>query len=182
MAKFAWIHHLGVVGPSVCLSVCRSLVDQSCSSRAWLPSISQPKFLQGYVAKDLGCSVLEESYYFGLANERMSGNLSEKLRVIIARRELLENYEAHVAAAEILNERTGRVRYEQGVHVRLAMPYFKQRWEQTIRNMADLFHHPKSKSLREIEFSVAASRVALEQVDAKLAAMAEASSPGAAGW
>jgi hypothetical protein len=128
----------------------------------------------------LASSSMGDSYYFGLANERSGkkATVSEKLRVIIAKRDLLENYEAHLAAAEIVDECTGKVRYEQGVHVGLAMPYFKQRWEQTVRNMADLFHDPKSKSLREIEFSVAASRVALEQVQAKLdGLMAETSSP-----
>ena len=94
--------------------------------------------------------------------------MSEKLRVIIVKQELLENYEAHAKGSEILDEYTGTVQYEQGMHVRLAKPYFKQRWEHTVRNMADLYHDPESKSLREIEFSIAASRVALEQVDAKL--------------
>lgn len=140
--------------------------------RGFIISELSPKFLQGYVAKDLGCPVLEESYFFGLANERNDTrvNVSEKLRVIIAKRDLLQNYEAHASAAEIKDEQTGEIRYKRGVQVKLAMTYFQQRWEETVRNMADLYHDPESKSLREIEFSVAASRISLEQLGASLGA------------
>lgn len=138
--------------------------------RMFIISELSPRFLQGYVAKDLGCSVLEESYYFGLANERKGdkGVVSEKLRVIIAKQELLQNYEAHASAAELVDGQTGKVMYDQGQPVELAKPYFEQRWKKTMRNMADLYHDPDSKSLRQIELSLAASRVALEQVDTKL--------------
>lgn len=125
------------------------------------PSLTEHFVAEGYVAKDMRCPVLEEEYYFGLANER--SETTEKLRVIIAQADLLEHYVEHSTAAEIV----GEMRYEQGVQVDFAQDYFKRRWEQTLRNMADLYQEG-SKSLRKIELSVAASRVDLEAVDTKL--------------
>jgi len=137
--------------------------------RGFIISELSPKFLQGYVAMDLGCPVLTETYYFGLANERSDSKATaEKLRVIIAKEELLRDYEDHVAAAELTDARTGEVRYRRGLAVQMEKSYFQQRWEMTVRNMSDLYHDPKSKSLREIEFSLDASRVGLDEVDAKI--------------
>ena len=70
--------------------------------------------------------------------------------------------------ARIWDARTGEVRYRRGLAVQMEKSYFQQRWEMTVRNMSDLYHDPKSKSLREIEFSLDASRVGLDEVDAKI--------------
>ena len=133
------------------------------SSRTFT-NLSEHAVAEGYVAKDMRCPVLEEDYYFGLANER--SETTRKLRVIIAKAELLEHYVAHSTAAEI----AGEMRWEQGDKVECAQGYFKRRWEHTLKNMADLYKEG-SKTLRKIELSVAASRVDLETVDTKLDAV-----------
>ena len=123
--------------------------------RAFIISELSAKFYAGYVARDLGCPIVFDSYYFGLANEQSRDNsktTSQKLRVIIAKQTLLENYDGLRAAGD----------------VKMAVSYFKGRWVSTLQNMSDLFHDKASKSLRQIELCVAANRVALTTIDGKL--------------
>jgi hypothetical protein len=121
--------------------------------RQYIISELSAKFYAGYVARDLGCPIVFDTYYFGLANEKSDNkSTSQKLRVILAKKELLEEYDDHNASG----------------HVKLANPYFKNRWDNTLQNMADLHYDCTSKSLREIELCVAANRVALTQIDGKL--------------
>ena len=143
--------------------------------RGFIISELSAKFYAGYVARDLGCPIVNDHYYFGMVNEVPVGGqkaaTSMKLRVILAKKELLENYDQLAAAGPPLKPTADSrgvalspLRWEEDAsdgapRVKLAVKYFMDRWEITLQNMADLHSDPDSASLREIELCVAGARL-----------------------
>ena len=133
------------------------------------------KFYEGYMARDLGCPVVSDHYCFGMVNEVPVGGqkaaTSMKLRVILAKKELLESYDQLAATgpplkpiADSRGVALSPLRWEEDAsdgapRVKLAVKYFMDRWEITLQNMADLHSDPDSASLREIELCVAGARL-----------------------
>eukprot|EP01052_Picozoa_sp_SAG31_P004409 SAG31_NODE_182_length_21094_cov_4.426721_14_plen_136_part_00 len=108
-------------------------------------------------------------YYFGLVNEvpkkGRKSDTSLKLRVIIASEKLLQFYDELAALGRALDPDDP---VSSANRVRLGTGYFRDRWEITLRNMADLYNDPSSTSLRQIELCVAANRIELTRLDGKL--------------
>eukprot|EP01051_Picozoa_sp_SAG22_P021378 SAG22_NODE_4698_length_1189_cov_1.017431_2_plen_243_part_01 len=59
------------------------------SMRGFIISELSAKFYSGYVARDLGCPIVFDKYFFGFVNEGKGDSTSQKLRVILASEELL---------------------------------------------------------------------------------------------
>ena len=110
------------------------------------------RFSLGYLAAELlgSGSVQKSNFLFGFANEVGNKSTSLKLRVILAKEQLLKT-------AWQMNHSHGEPQepeYEKGYH--------RNRWIYTVKNMADLYHDQKrwdknDKPLREIELYMAAS-------------------------
>ena len=69
--------------------------------------------------------------------------------MILAKEQLLKDYEDYTLIGD--DEGSCPTDYVPVAgDVKLALSYFKDRWERTLGSMSDLHHDPKSKSLREI--------------------------------
>ena len=78
--------------------------------------------------------------------------------MILAKEQLLEDYENYT----LIDEGSCPTDYVPAAgDVKLALPYFKDRWQRTLRSMSDLHHDPDSKSLREIGAQVARVNAAI---------------------
>lgn len=126
------------------------------------------RFSLGYLAEELlgPSSVQKSKFLFGFANERGNKRTSKKLRVIIAKEQLLKT-------AWLMNNplsRDDRPEDAQPEEPVYGTDYHRERWIHTVRNMADLHHDMErwekdNKPLREIELCVPApEKLALSQV------------------
>ncbi len=110
------------------------------------------RFSLGYLAAELlgSGSVQKSKFLFGFANEIGNKRTSLKLRVILAKEQLLKT-------AWQMNHR-----HEELQEPEYRTGYHRNRWIYTVKNMADLYHDmkrwdPNNKPLREIELCMAAS-------------------------